>query len=661
MKLVFEDKCNNKQEHKNAKSFIEFVLMLKDNRFDSINIECPDEKSNVPAPDYHLIEPGILIEIKGVHDRQMVEQQAAWGHNISRFEKKVKELDLSGIKGTYIIQTPVKINQTKGKVKEILEILVNAVENNKQKVFISGVGQFIIHHMNEVGQDISFLQMGEAGELNTASIIYQNLNDKILKANNQLNYITNRKKTHKILLLVNNYIFADTYKRYIDALTHSISEIMECRNIDEIWLQHVTNTGKYVHTCLYKKDLLESFYNQDITYMTKNIRLFMKWFYPLSKANDDNKALAYNIIKRIIGEIKPPEIIKDFFIRQEIVKMGEWHAKNGNYDEALWVIDRFIDDPDPEEPDEYSGDPKYNYHQLIKNGEDLGLITTVLGHLAWTIQQITVKKEYIVKALEYTESLLKHENLYVKHQAIIPLLEIAARRRWLPGYGLRPYEKEYKKFHDITFELIEIVEKHPEYIAISRALCRVFKYYQDLSTSETECVLNTLKNTSDSAALFVYHCIYRKNHFKELNIEFDDIAISQMLTDIINDKSYISLRSSIAGQLWRILEDKKDTFDHLEQFVDLFFKQEFDNQLYKNLEMIIESCVEDKPDICINWYKDLLNSILLFISNNPGKYSRGSIWLMSKPEIMNKINNKAPEKVLEVNELLDKLLDKGVM
>jgi len=246
-----------------------------------------------------------------------------------------------------------------------------------------------------------------------------------------------------------------------------------------------------------------------------------------------------------------------------IIRLGEHLAAKNRFNDVIWIIDKFIDDPDPEEPEQYSGEPDFNYHQKIANGEDPFVITTVLGHLAWLVQKLAIQKEYIGKALNYTEKLLSHKNLYVKFQAIIPLVEIAARRQWLDGWGKRPRESEYKKFHSMIFDLVELVSQNPNYKAIANKLVLVFSYYKDLSTEEADEVLNTLKITNESAGLFVYFGIFRQRHYKDQHIEFDGKKFENKLWEIIksNTEDNIELKERISCHFWQISKENKDEFE----------------------------------------------------------------------------------------------------
>jgi len=336
-----------------------------------------------------------------------------------------------------------------------------------------------------------------------------------------------------------------------------------------------------------------------------------------------------------------------------IIRLGEHLAAKNRFNDVIWIIDKFMDDPYPEEPGQYSGEPDFNYHQKIANGEDPFVITTVLGHvlghLAWLVQKLTIQKEYIRKALNYTEKLLSHKNLYVKLQAIIPLVEIAARRQWLDGWGKRPRESEYKKFHSMVFDLVELVSQNPDYKAIANKLVYVFLYYKDLSTEEADEVLNTLKITNESAGLFVYFGIFRQRHYKDQHIEFDGKKFENKLREIIksNTEDNIELKERISCHFWQISKENKDEFEKIRPYIELFLKQPYQKGIYSNIEHIINEAIRNKPDICIEWYKQMLSRISKYLESVEPQ-NQIVLWLQHTEEIIEVIATYRPVELFPI-------------
>ncbi len=653
-----------KKENRNIKPFVVFYLSSYFPKIKEIDIDCPDKSNQQKAPDYFLVQPKIAIEIKEVHERKEVERMAATGYSVRRLQKALDELvrQEKSLPGVYYLDYPWNLKVKRGEEKIVAGKIITAVKNNQQEFSINGIGDFkiISKSENKETKVILAATMGPVRWINPAGTIHQNIGPKIATADKQLGA---KDADKRILLLVNKYIFGDRITEFIEALTYSYKDLLSYKNIDEIWLQIESASGQFSHSLLYKRDFLSSFDKGNLQPITKEkIKLFMDWFYPLSKLRDDFKEKLFNSLKQILKDKKPYEIFDNSFVREEMVRLGIWLAEKERFNDVIWIIDKFINDPDPEDPEKYSGDPKFNYHQQIVNGEDPHIITTVLGHFAWVIQKLAVRKKYIVKALGYTKKLLSHKNLYVKLQAIIPLIEIAGRRQWLEGWGKRPREGKYKEFHKIVFDLVNLVKENSNYKAIAKWLCRVFAYYKDLSTKEAEKVLDALKITEESAGLFIYFGIFRQRHYKNQPIEFDGKKLERKLKEVLenNEESRQKLKASIVWHLWKILNENRNEFETIKPYIDLLLKQPYQKDIYDDIERIIGDWIKDKPDICIQWYKQMLSKISEFLKKKKRVQLQDGLWLTHTEEIIEALAIYNPNELLEAMEKLVSFWKKGI-
>jgi len=297
--------------------------------------------------------------------------------------------------------------------------------------------------------------------------------------------------------------------------------------------------------------------------------------------------------------------------------LGLWLAEKERFDDAIWIVEQFIDDPDPDSPEKYVGDENFNHHQKILENEDVNIITTVLGHLAWVIQKLAMRKNYIVKALEFTEKLLTHPNLYVKLQALVPLVEISARRQWLEEYDSEHHTNYYERFRKTTFSLLK---NYSRYKSFAESLTHVFYYFKDLDSAEAMKVLDNLEKSSEAAALFVYFGIYRERHYKG-KVKFDQKPLKEKLEAVIlsKDGKYLDLKGSIAWNFWRILEETPDEFDVIKPYLDLFFSLPYNKRYYSSLDRIIEEWIERKADICISWFVGSIDKLFEYVNGNEAK------------------------------------------
>jgi len=662
-KITIKINCK-KGEYKYIKPFARFYLSsyFSKIKIKKLDIDCP-KKNNFSY--YFLKQPKIAVEVEEVHDREELEQSMSRAYNAKRLQEELDNhtKDSKFLNGVYFLSYPWYLKIKRGQEKKIAESIINAIRNNQKNIFIEGIGNFEVISKSE-GKENKILLASSVGpvmSINPAGTIHQNIGPKIKTANKQLGAI---KANKKILLLVNKYIFGDRISEFIEALSYSYKELLTYKNIDEIWLQLESATGNFSHILIYERNFLNSFEKTKFKKITKDeIKLLEGWFYPLSKLGDEYKEKLFITLKQFLKDKKPYKIFNNKFARQEMVQLGIWLAEKERFSDVIWIIDKFIDDPDPEEPEKYSEYPKFNYHQQIADGEDPHIITTVLGHLAWVVQKLAVNKSYIAQALDYTKKLLSHKNLYVKLQAIIPLIEISARRQWLEGWGKRPREGQYKEFHRAVFDLINLVKENPNYKAIAKWLCHVFAYYKDLSTEEAEQVLDALKITDEAAGLFVYFGIFRQRHYKDQDIEYNGQRLEKKLKEIIKNskEDHQRLRASIAWYLWKVLDENRKEFETIQPYIDLLLEQPYQRDVYNDIERIINDWIKEKPDICIRWYKQMLSKVSDFAKHTEKLQLKAGLWLMYTEEIVETIARYSPNELLEIIWKLVSLYKRSVL
>lgn len=454
-------------------------------------------------------------------------------------------------------------------------------------------------------------------------------------------------KGEKWLVIVSEYIWADKPYVVVSALSR-IDELWEMENFDKIYL--VVREKDFI--LIFSKELRNAWRGESFSADNDFLFPFQRWIFRLRELNAKN---TFDIITKVINNKKPYELFNDTHAREEIVKLGNWLIEQKRFKDALWLIEKFIDDPDPAEPEEFKGEPEFNYHQQIINGKDPLVITSVRGHLAWVIQELALHRDYIIKAFEYTKKLVSCNNLYAKLQAIFPLIEISARRRWLEEHSL----KSYQEFYNIAFDFLI---NYSKYHAIAEKITHVFFYFKDLTTEEALAVLDNLKVTSESAGLFVYYAIFRERHYKYTDgIDkkgFDPKPFKEILEAIIknNDEKYISLREKIAWNFLSILDEYPEEIKRVSPYIDLFLQQPYNTAIYGYIEIIIKKLVDEEPDLSIRWFEQVLKNLTEYTETHE-KEAR-NIALRTE-EIIKVVAVKKPEKLIDLMQLLNFLWEKG--
>lgn len=649
---------NKLEENIYIEPFIRFYIPQYFPSIKAIDIDYPDDNRIFQMPDYYLDQPKMVVEIKRVLEKADIERSASWYLNVKKLEKKLEQTELVAIpKGLYLIDLPLTFKVKKGKEGKIITPILKGIENNKTQMFINGIGDIKINKYSGDAKKIIFSSTPISRFINPPAIIHENIAGKIKTANNQLDALRGVEVHKRILLLVNEYMFGKI-EQYFEALSYSYKELLTYQNIDEIWLQIKTGT---THILLYSRNFLISYDNNKPAVDEASTLLFEKWFVSLIALGDENKEKLFTALKCFIGNKKPCHVFSNSDARTSMIRLGDWLAEEKRYDDLFWLIDKFMDDPDPGFPEEYQGIPDFNYHvQIVKGKEDFE-ITTVLGTLAWAIQKLALQQDYISKALKYVIKLLSHKNLYVKLQALYPLLEIARRRQWLNGWGERPLKGAYSKFHNLVFDLVTLVKNNSNYRAIAKLLCNIFSYYKDLSTEEAEKVLEALITYEDAGALFIYFGVYRQNHYSDHPVEFNGERFRRKLESIISDTSAqnLKIRENIAWHFWKIVNENPGEFLKIKPFIDIFLHRNYRGEIYYYIEHIINDCIKLYPEVCISWYELLLKKIKAHFIHKK-IVTRPCLWSLQTSVILNGIAKVKPAELLEIIKILIDFKNKGI-
>jgi len=639
---------------RNFKDFYLKVSGLNPENEEIVRIIRENRQGNIP--DFYLPKSRILIEIKGIHNYESNQRLAQWDRAVTMLKKQVDALpELNQINGLYSVTTPnvFKYPSKPTQFKEGAENLLRAIIDGREEAKVFDV-IFQIKKINSDDKYIMFSARNEFNSVNPPGLIYKNISEKLKTANKQLSY-TRKEVNKRILLLISQMAFSERIDDVIKAIGYDYKNLLSYENIDEIWIQVSTQSQpKYV--LIYTKYFLREYESGVIKATKQNISLFQLWYYALSEMGDEHKEKIFSALKVFLRRQKPFRIFDDKFKRQEMVRLGQWLAEKNRFDDAIWIINKFIDDTDPGDPEDYKGNANFNYHQKILMGENLSTITTVLGHLAWVIQKLCLQKEYIVQGLNFTQRLIAHKNLYVKFQAMVPLIEISIRRQWLNGYGQRPYKGDYAKFHKLVFNLVKLVEKNPKLKVIARYLVHLFNSYKDLSTKEALEILNALKITSESASLFIYFAIYRGNHYKGQPIRFDRDRLIEELVSVIKSREPTSskLQASLAWNFQDILRKQPVDFDLVKPYIDLLLESPYERELYHNIQYLIQIMVEKRPEICINWFETMLTNIL-----EEFRDKSADVWIDSSEEVLSVIAKTQQDRLVSIMGLLVRLWHKG--
>lgn len=634
-----------KKEDVNIKPFLDFYLKGK-----APERYIPIPEGNGKTPDYYIPSEDTLIEVKEIHDQKDLKRHSQWGTIASKLQKAIDASQLiNKVVGSYLIDTPhtYKSPTDTGSFKKAAEDVIKAVIRGSKMVKVFKY-DFKITRVSKKGNYISFGTSGPGGSFDAAQTIFENIHGKLRTANTQLGFQYNNKtQSKKIVLLVNKYQLLfwdwDLYK----GVSYLYDDLISYSNIDEIWFQNELKTGGFSHRLVFRRTFFGQFESGDLTsYGDSDLNLFADWFSALEGKGDEKKLKLLNALKVFLGTKKPYELFQKSTPREEMVRFGKWLVDQGRFEDAIWLIQQFITDPDPEETKQNEKRPSL-HDSIVKKDKsrEPSVITSVMGHLAWTVQALALHKETVLQAYEFTSEVLKRtKDYYVVLEWLIPLIAISGRKVWLKEQS----EEAYKDFKELSFSILRKYSKFP---ALSRAIVHLFYYFRDVTTKEAFEILENLDKAEEFETLLIYFAIFRQRHFKESKYpsevqNYDPKLARKMLKEKIGDisKANRNLRGGIAWNLWKILSENESEFDTISPWIDEFMKYPYETRLFHNFERVIEEWFNRKPEKCIEWYTVVVKSTAVYATKNPDKAR--DLWLTTETDqILANIAQYYPDKL----------------
>lgn len=600
-------------------------------------------------PDFLITPHNYLVELKRITDFDEVKLTAAWGGTVTRLHKIIDAHEsIKDLTGSYVVSTPFpfKLPQNEMQNKEFVSELFEKILSNDKKKFTTTIEGFrleIERYTDEV-KSISFSWNRPGHSINAPGTVNRNILSKLVDANAQLSFnLDNTEITKRITLISNQYHFARK-RDVIQAFSFSLDTLKNLSTTDEIWLQQPPyNEEYYSHDLVYSKLFASELESGNLS--SENYKLFEDWFWPLKELGDGYRNKLAEILVKLFKNNKPYEIFEDTYAREEMVSIATWLAENKKYKAAIALAEAFIDDPDPPADPSSISDPTRNYDLEVREGKDTIIITTVLGHLAWTIQKLTVDKSTFKKSFELTLRLANHPNLYVKLQSLVPLIEITKRRDWLKELESEDGVMPYDTFKSLVFHYLIHYSK---YRSIADWLAHVFFNFRDLSTDEIILVLDKLQNAENASSLYVYYGIYRKNHFKDRkDIHFNSEVIEDKLKNVlVNNDEYPELAGGVAWQLGKIIRDNPKDLKIVKPWIELILDQQFNKSTFDDVQIILDDVYKIEPKTAVKWTMQIIDKANDFAIASNDIRSANSMWLMLEDKL-EWIAKDEPEKLLE--------------
>lgn len=370
-----------------------------------------------------------------------------------------------------------------------------------------------------------------------------------------------------------------------------------------------------------------------------------------------------DVILRIYNEFVYPNFeklgdrgIEDKFtvrhIREQFIHYVEKLAKIGEFEKALWLLKKFVNDGDPPKdgsnyPDDKDG--TFNHHIKLEEGNDELVITTVRGWCGQSLSSLAVagNQSGMHEVIQIAKTLSQDPNHYVRYETCISLQHIATNRRtYMPGDEKIPFLtiKDAQEVEKIVFDMLHDKRNH-KIRAIMKRLVDVFGGMRGISEVEAMDFLQTILNTKDDEVideaipLFVYFAEFREKDYKsdvikavyvdkwELIKSFKGSKFKKLLNDLIKDGSP-QIKKRIAWQFWRLPSEQKENVSFIKlslKYFDKLIETGYDHETFKSIYHFFEEWLDKYPNECLYLWKSCLDKEALSIqemSKNKADFDR---------------------------------------
>jgi hypothetical protein len=498
------------------------------------------------------------------------------------------ELRSRGIKG-YTIHTPHNFDVPRLKIPAFVlktaDRLEAALKQSPQTDPIT-VDGFEIKRIDDF-PDVSLFTTGPGGAINPTGIAHDFIAYKLPTKNKQLN-IANHER---VVLIVNWAVLVDR-SNMIEAC--SLIDFSQFGNIDKVYFELPRNGGVHL---VYDRRIYAAF-QPDGEPPEQIEPLFISWL-----ANHlYRKELQAFLLVRKITEQQKSLLWLPAPSREQLISLGEDFLENGKLEEVYWIVENLKDDPNPSIKNaEDDPEGKFNEHLLTKRGERNRLIRSVRGRLCWLLMRIIAhpRIEDYDRIFELVEKFATEENLYVRQQATVPLLELA-RRRFAKVDANTRFMSDQLAEHIKTLAL-RMVNENAAYPAVLERVAHVMVYIRDL---DHDTALKTVKQllsidqseaTSSISWILIYFAFYRENQFKQLGSFKPDDFRSLLKDRLANGSEHF--RAMAADHFAGILGRNEIEFNTLVPYLETILNGKSNRVVNQRFYQIAVKQADGHPDI----------------------------------------------------------------
>jgi hypothetical protein len=497
------------------------------------------------------------------------------------------ELRKRGIKG-YTILSPYFFDVPRLKIPAFVSQTVDRMEVAlKQNPHLDPipVDGFEIKRIEDFS-DVSVFATGPGGPVNPTASALHFVTEKLAWKNQQLDTLN-----HERIILIVNWAALVDRSNMIEAC--SLIDFSQFENIDKVYFE--VPQSNQIHL-VYDRAVYAAF-RPDGEPPERIEPLFMSW---LANHLFRKDLQAFRLVRNIT-ERQKSVLWLPAFSREQLIAFGEDFLKSGEFEGLWWIIQVLKNDPDPSvENSKDDSEGRLNDHLRTKRGESNRIIHSVRGRLCWLLMQIVAHPciEEYDRVFELVENFATGENLYVRQQATVPLVELARRR-------FAKIEKNTRFMSDGLADRIkalglQMIDENIAYPVVLECVANVMVFIRDL---DHDTALRAIKQflsiykseaANDISCMMIYFAFFRENRFRDLG-PFKSDDIRNLLADRLENGSP-QFRAAAADHFKTILDRNEITFDTLLRYLEALVSGNADHVVNHHIYEIAAKQATSNPE-----------------------------------------------------------------
>jgi hypothetical protein len=174
-----------------------------------------------------------------------------------------------------------------------------------------------------------------------------------------------------------------------------------------------------------------------------------------------------------------------------------------------------------------------------------------------------------------------------------------------------------------------MLHENAAYPRVLESVLDIFGRFRDLNSDQVAQVLEIFLRPKadyidhDLAALVVYYALFRKQQYADLG-HFEDEQFKNLLREQVKSGTS-AMRSSLAWQFWKLMEDNALPYEQLREYLPRFWATGYDRHVASMFGLVFEQIAQKAPADAIDLFERMLHLLKNDLLEHPS--DRANYWV----------------------------------